>query len=267
MNINYNLFFQKIMPYLIAITLAYVFSSILFFFLPKSGVEFNKSNLDSNLYKKYEGFYSTKEVVFEKKSIEKQNIQKLSRYKLQAVYSTSSNKGWIVIQEKNSNKTKILEYMDEINGYVLNKLFKTYVVFEKNKETFKLELPKNSKVNYEIEESTQTVKVKDDEIQVNRNYLNSYVNDMNKVWENIQIKEQRNKSGKIEGFKVFNVKKESIFNKLGLKKNDLIQAVNGNELKSYADAFKVYNDINKINYLKIEILRNNEIVELNYEID
>ena len=47
----------------------------------------------------------------------------------------------------------------------------------------------------------------------------------------------------------------------------MIAIINNNSLNSYADAFNVYNNIGDTRYLNIEILRNNEVVELNYEID
>ena len=59
----------------------------------------------------------------------------------------------------------------------------------------------------------------------------------------------------------------SVFEKLGLKANDVIKSINNNSLNSYADAFNVYNNIGDTKYLNIEILRNNEVMELNYEID
>ena len=59
-----------------------------------------------------------------------------------------------------------------------------------------------------------------------------------------------------------------IFSVPDLRTNpDIIKSVNNSVLESYADAFKVYNNMENTKYLNMEILRNNEIVELNYEID
>jgi general secretion pathway protein C len=54
---------------------------------------------------------------------------------------------------------------------------------------------------------------------------------------------------------------------LGLRKGDIIKAVNNIELKSYNDAFSIYKKINKINNLNILILRNDREMELDYEIE
>jgi len=270
MNINFNTLLEKITPYAFVVLFAYVLMTILFLFLPKSGIEFLDNSNVSLSYYKYDGFYSNIKSDTRKIEKETKNIEVLSKYQLKAVYSTSSNGGWAIIQEKGSNKSIILEQYEKFNEYTLTKLYKNYIIFEKNLEEFKIELPLNRKVKYEVETETslgnKNLIINGNSITVKRNYLNSYVNDLGKVWKDISIKDIR-KDGKIEGFKIYKVNKNSVFEKLGLKKNDIIRSINGNMLTSYADAFKTYNEINKLEYLTIEVLRNNEIVELDYEID
>lgn len=274
MNINFNTFFQRFSAYIFAILFAYIISTVIFFFLPKSGVEFTENTDSSVVYKKYDSFYSKVKTVINKpivnRKVERRNIQTLSRYILKGVYSTQSNAGWIIIEEKSSKKSIILEQNQKLDRYTLTKLYSTYVIFENNSNEYKLELPKEDKLNYEIEKKTsignENIIVNENNVTVKRNYLNSYVNDLNKVWKDIAIKDVR-KNGRIEGFKIFKVNKNSVFGKLGLKQNDVIKSVNGKEINSYGDAFKIYNEINSLDYLTFEVLRNNEIVELSYEID
>lgn len=270
MNLPFNSIFQKIIPYAIIIMIAYTFLTVFSFYLPKKGVDFSGESSSDFSYKKYVGFYSTISVTTPKinKKIQKQEFNALSKYQLKAVYSTSSNAGWAIIQEKSSSKSTILEQYQKFNGYTLTKLYTNYIVFEKNLKEFKIELRTNKKISYEINNSStkENIIVDENSVKIKRKYLNSYVNDLNKVWKDIAIKDIR-KNGKIDGFKVNSVNQTSIFGKLGLKKNDVIKGINGKIITSYADAFKIYNEINNVEYLSIEVLRNNEIVELNYEID
>ena len=154
---------------------------------------------------------------------------------------------------------------------MLTKLYKHYVLFEKAAKEYRLDIKLDNKnINYEVEQTVDNIKenlvISNDSVTVKRDYLNSYINDIEKVWNNISINEVK-KNGVLEGFKISSVAKESVFAKLGLKKGDIIKSINNNVLTSYADAFKVYNNINNTQYLNLEILRNNEIMELNYEID
>lgn len=275
MNTNINKLIRKLMPFAFIILSAYVLTSIASTFLPKSGVEFVDESSNSMKYRNYLGFYSQSasvKKVQQQKIQKKQEVQTLSTYILKAIFSTQSNGGWILVENKRDRKTKILSQYEKLDGYLLTKLYKNHVIFEKSAKQFKLEMKKsdNSKVKYKIERKvnniTENIIVSDDIVKVKRNYLNSYVKDIDKVWNNIAIKEIE-KNGKIDGFRVNAVNQKSVFGKLGLKVGDVIKAVNNNTLNSYADAFKVYNNINKMKYLNIEILRDNEIMELNYEID
>ena len=73
--------------------------------------------------------------------------------------------------------------------------------------------------------------------------------------------------GKITGFRINSVTKNSVFDKLGLKQGDIIKSVNNIAMSNYQDAFNMYNKINTIKYFNMKIIRNNKEMELDYEID
>ena len=104
-------------------------------------------------------------------------------------------------------------------------------------------------------------------LKVSNQNIKKYIKDFDSIWKSIAIKETLDENKKINGFKIISIAKNSAFDKLGLKKGDIIKKVNNTVLKSYADAFKIYNKIGKINNLQITILRKNEEMEINYEID
>jgi len=271
MNTDINKIIQKSIPFAFIILLAYIVATVVFVYLPKAGVDYiqeSKTNLE---YRKFDGFYSATSPT---KSVKKQEVSKkqvrLSSYNLKAIYSTAQNSGWIIVENKSGSKSHILSHYEQLDGYILTKLFKHYVIFEKAAKEYRLDIKRDKSVNYKISRTVnnidENVIVSNGNVKVKRDYLNSYVQDIDKVWQNIAISEIR-KDEKISGFKVDRVNKSSVFSKLGLKKGDVIKAINNNVLSSYADAFKVYNNINSTKYLNIEILRNNETMELSYEID
>ncbi len=271
MNTNFNKIIQKSIPYAFIILIAYIIGTVIFVFLPKSGVDFIRKDNESLAYKKYDGFY-LRDIKQEKNKQKDIDRKSLSDYLLKGIYSTSSNSGWIIVQDNNKNKSYILSQYEKLDDYVLSKLFKNFVIFEKAGKEFTLEMKKNNEKNVGFKMTAdvggieENVVVDSSGVKVKRSYLNTYVQDIDKVWNNIAISEIR-KNGKIDGFKVLRVNQDSVFKKLGLKKGDVIKSVNNSVLSSYSDAFRVYNNINNIKYLNIEILRNNEVMELNYEID
>lgn len=274
MNTNISNLIRKLIPYAFIVLFAYILTTVAFFYLPKSGVDFVEKNDTTLTYRQYNGFYSQVKVVKKepvKKKVKKQNIMTLSNYILKGIYSTTSNGGWIIVENKRTKESSFISQNEMLDGYLLTKLYKKYIVFEKNSKEYKLEIQKkNENIKYnvsrKVDNTNENIIFDNDTVKVNRDYLNSYVKDIDKVWKNIAINEIK-QNGKIDGFKVENVNKNSVFGKLGLKKGDIIKSINNNVLGSYADAFKVYNNINNTKYLSIEILRNNEIMELNYEID
>lgn len=267
MNINFSKLFQKLIPFIYIILITYILNSILFFFLPKDGVSYIKDSSSTLDYKKYD-FYSNIKKIEDRsfEQIKDKPLQTLEKYDLKAIYYTAFDKGWITIEEKSRTQSYILAYGEEIDGYVLFKLFKNYVLFKKNNKEYKLEIKEKEISNFDMNQSNQQIEEKENGAVVKREYLNSYISNVEKIWSNISIQELKN-GDKIEGFKIENINKDSVFEKLGLKKGDVIKSVNNNVLSSYAEAFKVYNNIENTKYLNIEILRNNEVVELNYEID
>lgn len=272
MNINFNKLIRQSLPLVYILLFTYILSTIAFVLLPKSGVDFIEKNKQTLEYKKYDGFYSDVKVQIQKtiKTSIKNESKSLSEYILKGIYSTSSNSGWIIIENKRSKENNILSQFDDIDDYVLTKLYKNYVVFEKENKEFTLNISNQDDVKYEMSREIDGIKediiVDESGVKIKRDYLNSYVKDIDKVWNNIAINEIR-ENDKITGFEVTSVNTKSVFGKLGLQKGDIIKSINNNILASYADAFKVYNNINNTKYLNIEILRNNEIMELNYEID
>lgn len=265
MNINFNTLFQKFLPYLYLILLAFLINSIIFFILPKNGVDFVKDESLSLNYTKY-GFYSNIKSN-EIKNDSKQTIQDLSKYNLKAIYYTSIDSGWVVLEQNTGSESYILAYGEKIDGYFLSKLFKNYIIFEKDKKEYKLEIKEEYSNHEESNNSPkQEIIIKNNGATVSRDYLNSYIKDIDKIWKNIEISEIKN-GDKLDGFKVNNINKDSVFAKIGLKEGDIIKMVNNSVLSSYADALKVYSNMENTRYINMQILRNNEVMELNYEIN
>ena len=71
---------------------------------------------------------------------------------------------------------------------------------------------------------------------------------------------------KLKGFEVGWIKKDSVFDKLGLQKGDVITGINGKPVSSVSEVFKIYQNLGDIDNLTIEIKRNNQERQLDYAI-
>jgi len=74
--------------------------------------------------------------------------------------------------------------------------------------------------------------------------------------------------GEVDGFKMVEIEPDSIFaTKLGLKVNDVIKGVNGEDVNSPAKAMELYNALKTSNNVEIKIERGGQEVFLNYNIE
>ena len=71
---------------------------------------------------------------------------------------------------------------------------------------------------------------------------------------------------KTDGFRIFQIKKDSIYEKLGLKDNDIIKRVNGQYLDSFEKATGLFSALRNENSLSIDIERDGTKLNLKYEI-
>lgn len=274
MNPNFNTPFEKLLPYIFAIVLAYIVTTVIFLLLPKNGVELTQLSNPNTFYKKYDGFYSQGELTSDDKMNEptiEETLDTIDQYKLKAIYATISNGGWITIEDKETNESFIMAQYENFNGYTLTKLFTSYVVFEQDATEYKLQLPLDKDtsthtISSSISTLDQNITRYDDRISINRVYLNQYLNDSENIKRDIRFKDIR-EDGMIEGFIIDHVTQNSLFEKLGLEQNDQILSVNAQEILSYADLYSLLEQIDSIDFITLEILRESELLELNYEID
>ncbi|MGB3961610.1 MAG: PDZ domain-containing protein, partial [Sulfurimonas sp.] len=92
-----------------------------------------------------------------------------------------------------------------------------------------------------------------------------YAKSPQEIWKEISIVEVKNGEA-IEGFKVTKITKGSKMATLGLREGDVIIKANNIELTSYKDAIEIYNGIDKLDAIQIVVMRENQEVEIVYEI-
>jgi general secretion pathway protein C len=73
-------------------------------------------------------------------------------------------------------------------------------------------------------------------------------------------------SGRTTGFRLFAIRPGSIFEKIGLLNNDVVQRINGVELNDPAKAMTLFQDLQGQTRLSVDVLRGSETRTLSYEI-
>jgi general secretion pathway protein C len=71
--------------------------------------------------------------------------------------------------------------------------------------------------------------------------------------------------GRSTGFRLFAIRQNSIFDKIGLKNGDVIQRVNGADLSDPARALALFQQLRNERDIAVEIVRNKETKTLSYQ--
>ncbi len=74
------------------------------------------------------------------------------------------------------------------------------------------------------------------------------------------------KEGKTRGFKIFAVRTNSPFSKIGLKSGDLLRSVNGMELNSLDAGLKIFSTLQSSSNFSLDIERRGKPISLNYTV-
>jgi general secretion pathway protein C len=200
----------------------------------------------------------------------------IKEIKLLAIYNASDIS---VITVEYRNKSKVLGTGDIIHGFTLEGAGNNFAMFSRDNQNYKVTLSKNKKVASSIRPVKRVEHPKSKEKKplgevtnegsakiIDRSLLDHYANNMDDIYKNIGIDEI--KEGKdLKGFKINFVRRDSPFAKLGIRRNDVIKAINGQEITSYNAAFGVYKNIKNVDNLSLVIIRDKEEMELEYEIN
>jgi len=93
---------------------------------------------------------------------------------------------------------------------------------------------------------------------IERPYFANQLKNISGLLVQIRAIPNRDKDGTVNGFKVFQIQKGSLFNKIGLKNNDVIRQINGQALNSAETGLAMFSALKNETHFAIDLLRNNE---------
>jgi len=100
---------------------------------------------------------------------------------------------------------------------------------------------------------------------VPRSLLNTYLQKMDKIWKDIGLVPEK-AGGELKGFRVRFVRRGSPFDQMGIRRGDLLTAIDGEPLDNNAILLKSVRKIRNSDHLALRIKRGNKEVELKYDI-
>lgn len=186
---------------------------------------------------------------------------------LRGIYATPK-RGFIVVAKKaNPSQTTIISLGEEYEGFVLHSILRSSVLFYKNAKEYILELESvGSNKQQALQGEKKQNATESDKVDISKDDISYFKKNPEEIWKEISISELKD-GEEMRGFEVKDIKKGSKFESLGLKKGDVIVKVNNVALKSYKDAIEIYENVGDISGIALSVLRDNQEVELVYEVN
>jgi len=125
--------------------------------------------------------------------------------------------------------------------------------------------PRNAKEALLAEIDEGVNKVSDTEFELDRKVVDKVLANPASVMKGARVR-PHTKDGKTDGFKLFAIRPNSLYAKLGLKNGDTIHSVNGMELNSMDAALRVYSKLRTATSLSVNATRRGKPVSLNYTV-
>lgn len=182
-----------------------------------------------------------------------------------------NGKNSLAVLEKN-NKTKIIRLKQTYERHQLIEVQSKCVIFLNPQNQIVILKFKNKKMPSPQPMNTKStaikhykyIQVEPQRILVSSKLIQKFKKNPQSFAKNIDLQSfLQNKQ--LQGFKVSFVKKGSVFEQIGLKKEDIITAINSQPLTIIDNAIALYNRIDQIDSLYLTILRNGSENEFYFE--
>lgn len=190
-------------------------------------------------------------------------------YKLELLGTAiGSIKGPIAyIKDLETNKQGIYKLGGKIKEATVIKIAMGEVVLEKNGKTEILRLSKHAGVLAKANDKNSAILyLSDDKILINRKLLSRKAANVFETISGVKIKPYY-EAKEVSGMIVAGIAQNSIIASAGIKNNDVVTAVNGQKISSYQQALQILAKIKGQSKIKVSLLRNGQVRNLNYRME
>jgi general secretion pathway protein C len=104
----------------------------------------------------------------------------------------------------------------------------------------------------------------DDEYLIDRTEVESALDNMSQLFTQVRAVPHF-EGGRSTGFRLFAIRQDSLFDRIGLKNGDIIQKINGVELTDPSRAMALFQELRNEREISVEVLRNKEPRTLSYQ--
>jgi len=169
-----------------------------------------------------------------------------------------------VIEEVNKKKQGLYKVGDSIQGATVKRILRGKVVLRVNDKDEILTMEEEAASRAETEYPRSPAVEKEATIEVSRSEVDESLKDVHQLLTQVRIRPHF-RDGKPDGLAVSNIRPDSFFAKLGLRNGDIVQGINGRNIKSPDDVMEVYQKLKSGSRVALQVMRNGEEKIINYQ--
>jgi len=192
-----------------------------------------------------------------------QKVEKLGNLILKACYV---EKGREFVMFKEGQKSIFINLNEEYKGVKLVEITKNSAKFFQNGKYILLVLEKATETKKHNLAIDQKKASGDRYVSVQRAEIGKYKTNIKQALRDIRFYEIK-KNNQFAGLKLSFIRRGTLFEKMGFKKGDIIESVDGQKINSLMDLLPYYSRLDNLTTLQIGFKRNEQKKEIIYEIN
>jgi general secretion pathway protein C len=202
---------------------------------------------------------------------EKLNIEALEptdlKLDLLGTITGDKKEAFAVIEDTTTKQQHLFRIGDTVQNATVRMILREKVVLNVNGKDEILKIEKNREGSKTLNSQAATlVTGRSQNITVKRSQMISAVQDVNNLMKQIRIRPNF-RNGKPDGLRLTGIRPNSIFYNMGLKSGDILTGVNGKDIESVDDVFKLYQDLQSSSRIKLQIKRRGQLKTIDYHIE
>jgi general secretion pathway protein C len=202
---------------------------------------------------------------------EKLDIENLAptdlKLNLLGTITGDEKEAFAVIEDTATKQQKLFRIGDTIQNATIKMILREKVVLNVNGKDEILKIQKDREGPKRFNTQAATLQTgRSQEIAVRRSQMESAVKDVNNLMKQIRI-QPNFRNGQPDGLRLTGIRPNSIFYNMGLKSGDILMSVDGREIKSVDDAFKLYQNLQSSSRVQLQIKRRGQLKSIDYHIE
>lgn len=108
-------------------------------------------------------------------------------------------------------------------------------------------------------------KLGDKKYEIEKGEIDNVLSNLNQIARQARIVPSF-KNGKSNGFKLFSIRPNSLYSKIGIQNGDIVQKINGYEINSPDKALQIYSKLKDADSISVDLVRRGKPQTMNYSI-